>query len=314
MGGPEVHARNGVVDNLVTDEPAAFAEIRRFLSYLPPNVWELPPCTAAGRPGGPPRRGTDRDRAAQPAQALRHAARDRAGAGRGLVLRDRPALRAGHDHRPRPALGPTRRRSRQRLLAPGRRHDRSGLPEDTPLHRALRHVPLAHREPGRRARLHAGNGGGEGRYDPLRRCCRVSGGELGGALGVGDRAQGTRRRRGRALRPGRVRRRLGPRPRWARSRSRGGVAVAFGRQIAKADDPKAERERLEEEMLERQSPAAARRRVSPSTTSSTRAKLDPCSATGSPASSRCCPDSRGQQAFLSGLSSPSPWSAPRASG
>ena len=34
----------------------------------------------------------------------------------------------------------------------------------------------------------------------------------------------------------------------------GGVAVAFGRQIAKADDPIAERERLEEEMLARQSP------------------------------------------------------------
>ena len=50
LGGPEVHARNGVVDNLVADEPAAFAEIRRFLSYLPPNVWELPPCTAADDP------------------------------------------------------------------------------------------------------------------------------------------------------------------------------------------------------------------------------------------------------------------------
>ena len=50
MGGPEVHARNGVVDNLAADEPAAFAEIRRFLSYLPPNVWELPPCTAADDP------------------------------------------------------------------------------------------------------------------------------------------------------------------------------------------------------------------------------------------------------------------------
>ena len=50
LGGPEVHARNGVIDNLVADEPAAFAEIRRFLSYLPPNVWELPPCTAADDP------------------------------------------------------------------------------------------------------------------------------------------------------------------------------------------------------------------------------------------------------------------------
>ena len=40
LGGPQVHARNGVVDNLAPDEEAAFAEIRRFLSYLPANVWE----------------------------------------------------------------------------------------------------------------------------------------------------------------------------------------------------------------------------------------------------------------------------------
>jgi acetyl-CoA carboxylase carboxyltransferase component len=50
LGGPGIHARNGVVDNLVEDEAAAFAEIRRFLSYLPPNVWELPPCTPANDP------------------------------------------------------------------------------------------------------------------------------------------------------------------------------------------------------------------------------------------------------------------------
>ncbi len=50
LGGPDVHAKNGVVDNLVEDEAAAFAEIRRFLSYLPPNVWELPPCEPTDDP------------------------------------------------------------------------------------------------------------------------------------------------------------------------------------------------------------------------------------------------------------------------
>ena len=50
LGGPGIHARNGVVDTLVEDEAAACAEIRRFLSYLPPNVWELPPCTPANDP------------------------------------------------------------------------------------------------------------------------------------------------------------------------------------------------------------------------------------------------------------------------
>ncbi len=50
LGGPEVHARNGTIDNLVEDEAAAFAEIRRFLSYMPSSVWELAPCTTADDP------------------------------------------------------------------------------------------------------------------------------------------------------------------------------------------------------------------------------------------------------------------------
>ena len=50
LGGPRVHARNGVIDNLAVDEPAAFVEIRRFLSYLPANVWEPLPRGAADDP------------------------------------------------------------------------------------------------------------------------------------------------------------------------------------------------------------------------------------------------------------------------
>ena len=52
LGGPQVHARNGTVDNLAPDEEAAFAEIRRFLSYLPANVWEPLPRTASDDPPG----------------------------------------------------------------------------------------------------------------------------------------------------------------------------------------------------------------------------------------------------------------------
>jgi acetyl-CoA carboxylase carboxyltransferase component len=33
----------GVVDNVAEDEADAFAQVRRFLSYLPSNVWQLPP-------------------------------------------------------------------------------------------------------------------------------------------------------------------------------------------------------------------------------------------------------------------------------
>ncbi len=43
LGGAAVHGRSGVVDNVVEDEAEAFAAIRRFLSYLPSNVWQLPP-------------------------------------------------------------------------------------------------------------------------------------------------------------------------------------------------------------------------------------------------------------------------------
>ncbi len=44
LGGYEVHARkSGVVDNDAEDEADLFQQIRRFLSYLPTNVHQLPP-------------------------------------------------------------------------------------------------------------------------------------------------------------------------------------------------------------------------------------------------------------------------------
>jgi acetyl-CoA carboxylase carboxyltransferase component len=44
LGGWEIHVREaGAVDNVADSEEEAFAQIRRFLSYLPQNVWQLPP-------------------------------------------------------------------------------------------------------------------------------------------------------------------------------------------------------------------------------------------------------------------------------
>jgi acetyl-CoA carboxylase carboxyltransferase component len=44
LGGPDIHVRvSGTVDNLAEDEADALAQIRRFLSYLPANVYELAP-------------------------------------------------------------------------------------------------------------------------------------------------------------------------------------------------------------------------------------------------------------------------------
>lgn len=50
LGGAELHERSGVIDDVVEDEHAAFAAIRTFLSYLPQNVWELPPVIATDDP------------------------------------------------------------------------------------------------------------------------------------------------------------------------------------------------------------------------------------------------------------------------
>ena len=43
LGGSQVHLRSGVVDNVADDEAGVFEQIRRFLSYLPANVWEAAP-------------------------------------------------------------------------------------------------------------------------------------------------------------------------------------------------------------------------------------------------------------------------------
>ncbi len=51
LGGYKVHARgSGVVDNEAKDEEDALAQARRFLSYLPASVYELPPRTASDDP------------------------------------------------------------------------------------------------------------------------------------------------------------------------------------------------------------------------------------------------------------------------
>ena len=43
LGGPEIHLRSGVVDNLAENEEDALHQIQKFLSYLPDNYMKLPP-------------------------------------------------------------------------------------------------------------------------------------------------------------------------------------------------------------------------------------------------------------------------------
>jgi acetyl-CoA carboxylase carboxyltransferase component len=42
LGGASIHAKSGAVDEVVASEEEAFAHARRFLSYLPSSVFELP--------------------------------------------------------------------------------------------------------------------------------------------------------------------------------------------------------------------------------------------------------------------------------
>ncbi|MXX22073.1 MAG: methylmalonyl-CoA carboxyltransferase, partial [Rhodospirillales bacterium] len=55
LGGWHIHCRNGSIDNLAETEEEAAALTRRFLSYLPPSVYEAPPVHPSG-PGDPPDR------------------------------------------------------------------------------------------------------------------------------------------------------------------------------------------------------------------------------------------------------------------
>ena len=48
LGGSQIHAHlSGAVDNEVASEEEAFLTIKKFLSYLPQNVWQMPPVIAS---------------------------------------------------------------------------------------------------------------------------------------------------------------------------------------------------------------------------------------------------------------------------
>jgi acetyl/propionyl-CoA carboxylase alpha subunit/acetyl-CoA carboxylase carboxyltransferase component len=50
LGGWHIHCRNGSVDNLAESEEEAMAQTRRFLSYLPSSVYEVPPVVKSNDP------------------------------------------------------------------------------------------------------------------------------------------------------------------------------------------------------------------------------------------------------------------------
>ncbi|KAK7949058.1 ClpP/crotonase [Apiospora aurea] len=50
LGGPDMHCRNGTIDNLATDEHHAFQQIRTLLSYLPNSGFSVPPVVQSDDP------------------------------------------------------------------------------------------------------------------------------------------------------------------------------------------------------------------------------------------------------------------------
>jgi acetyl-CoA carboxylase carboxyltransferase component len=50
LGGAQIHRKSGVVDVVVSSEQEAFSHIRRFLSYMPSNVYQMPPVQACDDP------------------------------------------------------------------------------------------------------------------------------------------------------------------------------------------------------------------------------------------------------------------------
>ncbi len=50
LGGARAQTRAGAVDNQAGDEEDALAQVRRFLSYMPANVWEAPPAVDSSDP------------------------------------------------------------------------------------------------------------------------------------------------------------------------------------------------------------------------------------------------------------------------
>jgi acetyl-CoA carboxylase carboxyltransferase component len=50
LGGSRMQTKAGAVDNEAADEEDAIAQLKRFLSYLPDNVWDAPPVVASTDP------------------------------------------------------------------------------------------------------------------------------------------------------------------------------------------------------------------------------------------------------------------------
>jgi acetyl-CoA carboxylase beta subunit len=183
LGGASVHAKTGVVDNVVADEAQAMEQIRAFLSYLPTNVWE-----------SAPRASCEDDPARRDETLLSVVPRSRR-----QVYDPRKLVKRVLDADSFFELGGGYGRSQITGLArlAGQPvgvwvNDPRFYAGSMSLRRPVRHVPSPGRRLRGRARLHDRKSGRARRHHPLRHRGDVRGGPEHGALGVGDRAQDLR--------------------------------------------------------------------------------------------------------------------------
>ena len=102
LGGAAVAVdKAGTIDNVADSEEECFALIRRFLSYMPQNVWELPPAAACEDPADRASEEAVVDRSAGSPPPLQHAPADGAHRRPRFAVRDPAELRARGHHRTR---------------------------------------------------------------------------------------------------------------------------------------------------------------------------------------------------------------------
>jgi methylmalonyl-CoA decarboxylase subunit alpha len=53
LGGPGVALASGLIHNAAGDDADALAQVRRYLSYMPPSAWSYPPAAPGGEDRGP---------------------------------------------------------------------------------------------------------------------------------------------------------------------------------------------------------------------------------------------------------------------
>ena len=107
LGGWEVQLACGAVDHAVDTEDEAFDAARRFLSYLPGSIWDVPPRVRTLGRSGAARRVPDRGDPARQEAGLPHAPDHRGAGGQGQLLRNGRAVRPADHHRllPRSTAG-----------------------------------------------------------------------------------------------------------------------------------------------------------------------------------------------------------------